>query len=475
MITISDHHSRRRPLGRRSFMQIGGMGLSRLGLGGLALPLLTGSSASAASLPVTGKSVIFLFQQGGPTQYETLDPKLDCSSSIATVGGDVQTTVPGMRFGSSMSKLAQHAHRIAVVHDYQTKMGHGGVRPVVSSQLGEACIGSAYSRVAGTNHPITGLPNSMFIIPKSIDPEQKTLGERFGKFDATGSLGQAYAPFVPGGDGPLQESMHLNLPRERFEDRRRLLKSLDDVKRRFDSIEEMRGLSGLQAQASDLIAKGVADAFDLSKEDPKTLARYDTSGYYDPKQWLYEGDKTRNNIPWYTAHTKTLGKMLLLARRLCQAGCGFITIHSEFVWDFHADVNNVAVPEGKKLVIEPFDHAVSAFIEDCEQKGLSDDILLVCCGEMGRTPNLNVRGGRDHWGKLAPLMLYGGGITDGQVIGKSTRDGSEPVGNPHTPDDLMATIFHTLFNYGEARLIPNLPSEVRKTLERIERMPGVLG
>jgi hypothetical protein len=94
---------------------------------------------------------------------------------------------------------------------------------------------------------------------------------------------------------------------------------------------------------------------------------------------------------------------------------------------------------------------------------------------MGRTPKLNARGGRDHWGKLAPLMLYGGGLTGGQVIGKSTRDGSEPVGNPHTPDDLMATIFHTLFNYGEARLIQNLPSEVRKTLEQIERMPGVLG
>ncbi len=470
MLTISDRSSRSRSLGRRSFLQIGGMGV-----GSLALPLLAGGSASAASLPVTGKSVIFLFQQGGPTQFETLDPKLDCSSAIATVGGEIQTTVPGLRFGSSLSKLAGHAHRLAVVRDYQTNMGHGGVRPVVSSQLGDASIGAAYSRVAGTNHPVTGLPNSMFIIPKSIDSEQKTLGERFGKFDATGSLGKAYAPFVPGGEGPLQESMHLNLPRERFEDRRNLLKSLDDVKRRFDSIAEMEGLSDLQAQASDLIAKGVADAFDLSKEDPKTLARYDTSGYYDPKQWLYEGDKTRNNIPWYTAHTKTLGKMLLLARRLCQAGCGFITIHSEFVWDFHSDQNNVAVPEGKKLVIEPFDHAVSAFIEDCEQRGLSDDILLVCCGEMGRTPKLNVRGGRDHWGKLAPLMLYGGGLTDGQVIGESTRDGSEPRGNPQTPDDLMATIFHTLFNYGEARLIPNLPSEVRKTLERIERMPGVLG
>jgi hypothetical protein len=314
----------------------------------------------------------------------------------------------------------------------------------------------------------------MFIIPQSIDPEQKTLGTRFGKYDATGSLGSAYTPFMPGGKGPLQEAMNLNLPRERFDDRRSLLSNLDDLRRKFDSLAEMDGLAGLQSQAANLITKGVADAFDLSKEDPRTVARYDTSGFYDPEQWRYDGDKKRNNIPWYTAHTKTLGKELLLARRLCEAGCGFITIHSEFVWDFHADVNNVAVPEGKKLVIAPFDHAVSAFIEDCEQRGLSDDILLVCVGEMGRTPKINAKGGRDHWGKLAPMMLYGGGITDGQVIGKSTRDGGEPVGPPQTPDDLMATIFHTLFDYGQARLITDLPTEVRSTLAKMEKRRGVL-
>ena len=418
--------------------------------------------------------MIFLFQQGGPTQHETFDPKVDVSSAIASVGGDISTSVPGTRFGTALEKLAPHAHRLAVIRNYQTNMGHGGVNPVVSPHLGNANIGAAYSRVAGTNHPVTGLPNSMFIIPQSIDAEQKTLGTRFGKYDATGSLGNAYTPFMPGGKGPLQEAMNLNLPRERFDDRRSLLSNLDDLRRRFDSLAEMDGLTGLQSQAANLITKGVADAFDLSKEDPRTVARYDTSGFYDPEQWRYNGDKKRNNIPWYTAHTKTLGKELLLARRLCEAGCGFITIHSEFVWDFHADVNNVAIPEGKKLVIAPFDHAVSAFIEDCEQRGLSDDILLVCVGEMGRTPKINAKGGRDHWGKLAPMMLYGGGITDGQLIGKSTRDGGQPVGPPQTPDDLMATIFHTLFDYGQARLVTDLPTEVRSTLAKMEKRRGVL-
>ncbi len=472
MLTFSDSVSRSRPMGRRSFMQIGG-----LSLGGMALPLLNRATASAAhTSPVTGKSVIFLFQQGGPTQHETFDPKVEAPSEIASVGGDIATSVPGMRFGSAMQKLARHAHRLAIVRNYQTNTGHGGVNPVVSSQLGNASIGAAYSRVAGTNHPVTGLPNSMFIIPKSIDSGQKSLGERFGKFDETGALGKAYAPFVPGNEGPLQEAMKLSLSRERLEDRRNLLQSLDGVRRKYDELAETGGLSGLQARAMDLISKGVADAFDLSKEDPRTLARYDTSGYYDPQQWMYAGGtKKRNNIPWYTAHTKTLGKMLLLARRLCEAGCGFITIHSEFVWDFHADGNNVAVPEGQKLVIAPFDHAVSAFIEDCEARGLSDNILLVCGGEMGRTPRINKNGGRDHWGKLAPLMLYGGGITDGQVVGRSTRDGGQSVGPAQTPDNLLATISRTLFDYGQARLIPDLPAELKQGLTKLEKIPGVLG
>lgn len=460
-------------MGRRDFLQIGGTAL-----GGLSLPLLKHNRAAggtAAGSPVTGKSVIFLMQQGGPTQHETFDPKTDVSSEIASVGGDIATTVPGLRFGSALEKLARHAHRMAIVRNYQTNTQHGGVRPVVSSQLGEACIGAAYSRVAGANHPETGLPNSMFLIPKSIDAEQKSLGERFGKFDATGSLGKAFQPFMPGGGGPLQEAMSLNLPRERFDDRRSLLQSLGDVRRSYDALADAEGLSGLQSQALDLIVKGMADAFDLSKEDPRTLARYDTSGYYDPDQWMYGNGKKRNNIPWYTAHTKTLGKLLLLARRLCEAGCGFITIHSEFVWDFHADSNNVAVPEGQKLVISPFDHAVSAFIEDCEERGLSDDILLVCTGEMGRTPRINKNGGRDHWPRLAPLMLYGGGITDGQVIGSSTRDGGQANGTPQTPDDLLATIFQTLFDNTQARLIPDLPTDLKRALATMETQPGVLG
>lgn len=127
----------------------------------------------------------------------------------------------------------------------------------------------------------------------------------------------------------------------------------------------------------------------------------------------------------------------------------------------HADGNNLNMIDGMEAVGRSFDHAVAAFIRDIEDRGLSDKILLVCCGEMGRTPKLNRNGGRDHWGKLAPLMLYGGGLRGGQVIGHSTSDGSEPDTDPLTLKHLVSTILHTVFDVGRLRLEPGFAELAR--------------
>ena len=164
----------------------------------------------------------------------------------------------------------------------------------------------------------------------------------------------------------------------------------------------------------------------------------------------------------------------ILARRLAEAGCGFIPVNPEFVWDFHADNNNIGVDAGRKAVAAPFDHAVSAFIEDCEARGLGEKILLVCCGEMGRTPKINKNGGRDHWPALAPLILYGGGLTHGQVIGQSSRDGGSPEGDSNKPDNLLATIFRQLFDYGQLRLVTGLPNEIKQAAAKMNETPGVV-
>ncbi len=148
------------------------------------------------------------------------------------------------------------------------------------------------------------------------------------------------------------------------------------------------------------------------------------------------------------------GGCCLLARRLCERGCGFVTVTTNFVWDMHADVNNAPVAEGMRYMAPPLDHALSAFIEDLEARGLTDRILLVACGEMGRTPKINGNGGRDHWGNLGPLLLAGGGLRMGQVIGRSSRDAGEPISEPVRVKNVVGTVLHTLFDVGALRLVP---------------------
>ncbi|MFO0925702.1 MAG: DUF1501 domain-containing protein [Gemmataceae bacterium] len=167
-----------------------------------------------------------------------------------------------------------------------------------------------------------------------------------------------------------------------------------------------------------------------------------------------------NNHKNYRDNAQTLGKLLLLARRLCERGCGFVTVTTNFVWDMHADVNNATMTEGMGYMGPPLDHALSAFLEDVEARGLSDKILLVCCGEMGRTPRINKNGGRDHWGNLAPLLLAGGGLRRGVVIGQSARNAGEPASEPVTIRNLLGTVLHQVLEVGRVRVLRGMPREV---------------
>lgn len=468
-------------LTRRSFLRCGAAALGgalaaelgRLGLFGGASQALAGAVGGVGASPVSGKSVIFLFMQGGPPQHETFDPKIDLPAEQRSVGGSIPTSVPGVHFGDALPRLAKLAHKLAVVRNFSTGTDHGGLRPIVSETTGGASLGAVYSRVAGINHPETGLPRSMALWPVSVGETLPGPRDRFGKFDVTGSLGPGYAPFTPGAGGAMQENLKIHLPRERLEDRRSLLDSLDHARAYLDTAGD--AAEGYRRQAYDMLIKGVGEAFDLSKEDPRLIERYDTAGFLNPKLWTDEKGKKKTNDPWYTAHSQSLGKLLLLARRLAEAGCGFITVNTEFVWDFHADGNNIGIEAGKQAVIAPFDHAVSAFIEDCEARGLGEKILLVCCGEMGRNPKINKGGGRDHWPALAPLMLYGGGgLAGGKVIGRSNRTGAEPDGDGFKPDNLLATIFRQLFDLGQLRVTQGVPEIIRQAANRVEQIPGVL-
>jgi len=454
MFTLCDRYGRH---GRREFLKVGGLTLGGLSLGEL---IKARAEAARSSRPVTDKSVIFLFMHGGPSQTETFDPKMTAPAGVRSVTGEIATTIPGVTFGSTFRKLAQLAHEFSVVRSFTTGDSRHDIKPIVHRDTFQANIGSIYSRVAGTTHPLTGLPNNAALYPQSVDASTMPAIKEFGDFEATGAFGSANAPFVPGAGGEMQQNMTLSMPMQRVNDRRKLLAQLDDFRKSFDTVEGLGSVNTIRRQAYDVILGGAAQAFDLSKEDPRVVARYDTSPLVKPEQI----DTRWNNRKRYIDNAKTLGKQLLLARRLCERGCGFVTVTTNFVWDMHADQNNAGVEEGMGYMGVPFDHAVSAFIEDVTARGLSDRILLVCCGEMGRTPKLNSRGGRDHWGNLAPLLLYGGGLKMGQVVGRSTRDAGAPSSHPVTIKNLLATILHTLFDVGELRVVPGVPSDIAQTM-----------
>jgi hypothetical protein len=446
---------------RRDFLRIG-----TLGLGGLSLANLLAARAAAAEAKrvPTGKSVVFLFQHGGPSQFETFDPKMTAPGDIRCVTGETATSLPGVTFGSTFPRLARLAHKLAVVRSYVPGDANHDAKPVVHRDTQGASLGSLYARVAGTNDPATGLPTNVTLFPQAVDAKAQPPVQGLGNFLATGPLGGAYAPFAPGSAGDLRQDMRLKVPRGRLDHRRLLLARFDGLRRHLEASGELEAMDRFTGQAFDVILRGVAEAFDLSREDAKTVARYDTAPLVAPdsirKKW--------NNRKFYLDHARTLGRLLLLARRLCEAGCGFVTVNSSFVWDMHADANNAPVGEGMRYVGLPFDHSVSAFVEDVEARGLAGRILLVACGEMGRTPRLNKGGGRDHWGNLGPLLLYGGGLRMGQVVGRSSPDGGEPASDPVRIPDVIATVMHALLDVSQARLLPGISGDVSRAITQGE-------
>jgi hypothetical protein len=453
MLSLIDPRAR---FSRRELLRIGG-----LGLGGLTLAQLLASRSLAASRTpvVRDKSVVFLFMQGGPSQFETFDPKMSAPSGVRSATGEIQTAVPGLTFGSTFERLAQRAQRVSVVRSFTTGDANHDVKPLVSKDTLKTSLGAMYARVAGVTRPETGMPSSIVLYPRSVDPQALEPKLGFGNHADPGQLGAAYAPFYPGA-GNLHENMQLKLPRERLDDRRLLLAQLDRINRGVDADGMLAGLDKFQQQAFSVILRGVADAFDLSKEDPGVVARYDTEPLIRPDQFSTRWNNRKN----YINHARSIGKLMLLARRLCEAGCGFVTVSTDFVWDNHADSNNAGVAEGMRYCGWPFDHAVSAFLDDVHDRGLTDKILLVCCGEMGRTPQINAQGGRNHWATLAPLLLSGGGLPMGKVVGQSTRDGGEPLTEPVTMKHLLATIMHTAFDVGQLRLDSKLPTDLRRLM-----------
>lgn len=440
---------------RRDFLRAGA-----LGLGGLTLPWLLGQRAEAAAGEdyVRDKAVVLLFLSGGASHIETFNPNMDAPPPFCSTTGEVQTMLPGVAFGGTFPMLARHAHKMAVVRSFQHPIGghvqaikhvlNGGTDPSGNGEAGFS-MGSMYTRLRGTNHPVSGMPTFALLNSQEVDPQYRNERGRVERGSKPGALGAAFGPFNPAGDGPAVENMKLTMPRGRLDDRRELLGALDRLKRQSEAGGQLDGVDKYTQQAFELILGSAAEAFDLSQEDPRIVERYDTSQFRVGKK------KFRDSM---------LGRHMLTTRRLIEAGCGFVTVHSAG-WDMHADGNNPGIVAGMEMLGRPVDRAVSAFLEDLENRGLNDKVLLVITGDFGRTPKVNKRGGRDHWPRLCTLALAGGGLKMGQIVGRSDRKNDVPATEPITTGNLMATVMHTLFDVGVLRVARGVPRDLLATVE----------
>ena len=431
---------------RRGFVKAGALGMA-----GLSLPqILKAESAVDPAKTSNEKSVIILWQRGGPSQHETWDPKPDAPQDYRGAFGAMSTNVPGIQICDLLPKCAKVMDKFSIIRSlYHTDAGH-----------------SAGDQIMFTGYPPNkGNPNENFY-PScgSIVAEQQghlnpdlppyvMIPKRLPGVDPA-YLGKKYAPFEtqadPAVEGPfnlpnfsLGDSLSLN----RLDSRKGLLKSFDDIRREVDVSGSMEAADGFNQQAFDILTSPKArDAFDLDAEPRKLRERYGFMPAYKAPT------PDRCGVPAWS-------QRMLLARRLVEAGVRLVTVDLRW-WDTHVK-GYESMRDG---FLPRWDQAYSALLQDLEDRGLSDNVMVVAWGEFGRTPKVNSTGGRDHYPNVFSASVSGGGIQGGRVIGESDSKGAEPKERPVQPQEVLATMYrHLGIDYNKhyldhgGRPVPVLP------------------
>ncbi len=405
-------------LSRRSFLKIGGFSF---GAGGLGLASILRAEAAAGRSSSSHKGIINIFLGGGPPHQDMWEIKTEAPSEIRGEFRPIATKVPGIQICEVFPKLAQLMDKAVVIRSvvgckdrHESFQCMSGWFPDdLRSIGGRPAIGSSVAKLYGPVDPS---------VPPYVGLAARTQHVPWSESGSPGFLGAAYGPFKP--DGPGMENMKLNgISLDRLQDRKQLLTSIDTLKRNIDRSGSMDGMDSFGQQALNVLTSSkLLDALDLSKEDPKVVARY---GDGKPYMYQYDGAPTCNDH-------------LLLARRLIEAGVRVVSL-SYGRWDSHGQNFDLVRDHGAKL-----DQCLSALIEDLESRGMLDDVSIVVWGEFGRTPKINNNAGRDHWSKVSCAFMAGGGIRAGQAIGATNRLGEYAVERPVRQQEIIATLYHNL-------------------------------
>ncbi|HIK91414.1 MAG TPA: DUF1501 domain-containing protein [Planctomycetes bacterium] len=440
MLSVAGHTFRHCDgISRRSFLTAGALGVGGLGLADLL------RAEQAVGIRGSRKSVINIHLDGGPSQLDTIDPKPEAPSEVRGEFHPIQTTLPGVQISELMPQVAGLADQFVFIrslvgsagrhHAFQCQSGFN--EKSLEAFGGRPAMGCVISKLLGSPNDAT---------PAFVDLMQ---GRPLVRNSARpGFLGPSFQPFRPdmskafpreleagmknelarlGEDQTVSLKLNPSLSHNRLDDRRTLLAALDQIKRDVDASGMMGAMDRFQQQAVGILTSGeFADAMDLSREDPATLARY--TGPTAPRGTQSTTSEGANSV-----------QKFLLARRLIEAGVRCVSVS---ISDFDTHSSNF---DRLRHLMPIVDHGLHALVTDLQERGMLDDVTIVAWGEFGRTPRINSKGGgRDHWPRVGPALLAGGGMNTGQVIGATDRIAGTAVSRPVHYKDIVATLYRNL-------------------------------
>ncbi len=422
---------------RRDLLKVGGAGFL-----GLTMPKLLAASNGGqpdSSRSARAKSVIFLFQFGGPSHIDLFDMKPHAPDGIRSKFSTIQTSVPGLITCENLPETAKVMDRVALIRSvHHTMKNHNsagyhaltGVAPPLDDQRLRQlpdlypAFGSVVDQVAPTSQ---GMP-TFVSYPYVIADGSTTPGQN------ASFLGKKHDPLLITEDPndpnfKLPElSLPSNLSYDRLTSRREIQHLLNRQSQLWESSAEARGMDDYYEKTlSMLTSTRVQEAFDLTKESDQTRERYGRTTY---------------------------GQGCLLARRLVEAGVKFVNVYfskgiggqstTSGGWDTHGFNNTRMYKILPKFHLPITDQTLPALLLDLEERGLLDETLVVWMGEFGRSPKINQNISRDHWPFCYTVLMAGGGVRGGAIHGASDKRGAYPDRDPVTPGDVAATMYALL-------------------------------
>ena len=440
---------------RRRAIQAGGAGLF-----GLSLPQILAAESQQTARKAKAKNVIFLFLFGGPSQLETWDMKPEAAGNISGPFKPIDSRTPGLRICEHLPGMAKHSDKFCVVrsmsHSYNDHSGGGhyiqtGHRwhiPIGGgfnrTDRDWPSVGSMFDHLDQRTGAVRTVPNYMFLpAPLGSLQQYSSKLERPGAYG--GWLGRAYDPLTT----DIQKRDPEDNP---------YFRACDDKELDY----RIHGLSREEDLTLDRLdrRKSLLDQFDTSRAALERSSTIDTFNHFRQRAMnLVTSSKTRDaldirrepaaNRDRYGRHL--FGQSVLVARRLVEAGVRFVSVGWDapngYSWDSHRNSDDV-----KQYLLPGLDQAYAALIDDLDTRGLLDETLVVCTGEMGRTPKPNSAWGRQHWSTAFSTVLAGGGIRGGTLYGATDEDAAYPTEKPTKPEDLAATILDAMGIDPETRI-----------------------